>query len=248
MTAVKDPWEGRGSDPGLSGDDVRGSRSGCGCLTWTIVVLATIAVCLAVTFLWIVPSVRKSYTIDSVDIRAAVRADGALNATERFGYTFHGRYTRVYRDIPREGYPITVLGVDGPDGPLQRLPSGWTPTVGEPRAVSPKEDATPSPWASLAPEDRPAGYYRVTSGAFPYVGAVVRIEAFADLNDRSATFTYRWRAAQAAERWKDAGELLWQLVGGGWEVPIEHVRAVVTLPRATPVSYTHLTLPTKRIV
>jgi len=100
MTAVKDPWEGRGSDPGLSGDDVRGSRSGCGCLTWTIVVLATIAVCLAVTFLWIVPSVRKSYTIDSVDIRAAVRADGALNATERFGYTFHGRYTRVYRDIP----------------------------------------------------------------------------------------------------------------------------------------------------
>ena len=213
---------------------MRGSRSGAGCLMWTLVVLAAIAVCLAVTFLWIVPSVRKSYSIDAVNIRAAVRADGALDTTERFSYTFHGRYTRVYRDVPWEGYPIVVLGVDGPDGPLQRLPSGWTPAAGAPSAVSPQQDATPSPWSSLAPEDRPAGYYRVTSGAFPYVGAVVRIEAVADLNDRSATFTYRWRAARAAERWKDAGELLWQLVGGGWDVPIGRVRAVVTLPRATP--------------
>ena len=213
---------------------MRGSRSGWGCLTWTLVVLAAIALCLAVTFLWIVPSMRKSYTIDSVDIRAAVRADGALHATERFSYAFHGPYTRVYRDIPWEGYPITVLGVDGPDGPLKRLPSGWTPAAGEPRAVSPQQDATPSPWSSLAPEDRPAGYYRVTTGAFPYVGFVVRIEAFADLNDLSAAFTYRWRTTNAAERWKDAGELEWQLVGGGWDVPIGRVRAVVTLPRATP--------------
>ena len=89
MTAGDDPLKGRGSDPGLSGGDVRGGKSGCGCLTWTIVVLAAIAVCLAVTFLWIVPSVRKSYTIDSVDIRAAVRADGALNATERFLSLIH---------------------------------------------------------------------------------------------------------------------------------------------------------------
>ena len=47
MTAGEDPLEGRGSDSGVSGGDVRGSRSGCGCLTLTLVVLAAIAVCLS---------------------------------------------------------------------------------------------------------------------------------------------------------------------------------------------------------
>ena len=60
--------EGRESDPALSGGDVRGSRSGAGCLMWTLVVLAAIAVCLAVTFLWIVPSVRKSYSLSLIHI------------------------------------------------------------------------------------------------------------------------------------------------------------------------------------
>ena len=58
----------------------------------------------------------------------------------------------------------------------------------------------------------------------------MRIEAFADLRDRSAAFTFRWRAADAAERYGDAGELSWQLIGRGWEVPMKRVRAVVTLP------------------
>ncbi len=189
-----------------------------------------IALCLGALFLWILPSQRKSYTIDAVSLRAAVRPDGALTATERFSYTFHGQFTRVYRDTPYRGHPITVLGVSGPQGPLQRLPSGWTPAAAAPTAVAPEQDVAPSPWSSLAPAQRPPGYYRVTTGAATYAGAVVRIEAFADLNDRSADFTYRWRAADAAERWKDAGELEWQLVGHDWDVPIGRVRAVVTLP------------------
>ena len=58
----------------------------------------------------------------------------------------------------------------------------------------------------------------------------MRIEAFEALSDKTATFAYRWRAAGAAERWADAGELSWQLVGRGWDVPMRRVRAVVSLP------------------
>lgn len=173
---------------------------GSGCLRITVIVLAALAVVLAVTFLWVLPSQRKTYSLDAVDISAAVQTDGSLVTNERLSYTFHGAFTRVYRDIPFEGSQITVLGVDGPDGPLQRLPSGWTPAQGSPTTVSPQHDVTPSPWSSLAPAERPAGFYRVTYASDPNMGAVVRIEAFADLSDRAAEFTFHWRAADAAQR------------------------------------------------
>ncbi len=209
---------------------MRGAKSGLGCLGWTIIVVVTIAVILVAVFAWIVPSQRKSYSIDALHIQDVVLTDGTLSTVERFTYTFHGRFTRVYRDIPWDGHPITVLGVDGPQGELRRMPSGWTPAMGPPASITPGAEATPSPWTSIAPEERPPGYYRVTSAFAPSLGTVTRIEAFADLRDTTADFTFRWTAGGAAERWKDAGELEWQLVGRDWTVPIAKVRAVVGLP------------------
>ena len=207
----------------------RGCAWGCGTIVALIVAVVVVGV-LLVVFVWI-PSQRRSYTIDDVRIQATVRPNGTLAATERFSYTFEGDYTRVYRDLPfRPFEPVTVVAVTGPDGPLKRLPSGWTPAAGPPAPVSPRDDLTPSPWSSLAPEQRPPGYYRVTYDYGSPIGPAVRIEAFADLSDRSATFTYRWLAAGAAERFADTGELSWQLVGRGWDVPMKRVRAVVSLP------------------
>jgi len=106
-----------------------------GCLTVIVAIVAAILI----TVLWIVPSLRKSYSIEDVSIRAAVRADGGLVVSERFSYDFNGSYTRVYRDIPYvpgPGQAVTVTGVTGPDGPLKRLPSGWTPASGAPPVTS----------------------------------------------------------------------------------------------------------------
>ena len=192
--------------------------------------VVAIAVILVAVFAWIVPSQRKSYSIDALHIQDTVRSDGTLLTVERFSYTFHGAFTRVYRDIPWDGHQITVAGVSGPQGPLQRLPSGWTPASGPPSPIAPGAEATPSPWTSIAPEERPPGYYRVTTAYAPSLGTVTRIEAFADLRDTSADFTFRWTAEGAADRWKDAGELEWQLVGRDWTVPMGEVRAVVSLP------------------
>ena len=163
-----------------------GESQGRGCV-WgcaTVVAVVVIAVALVV-FVWILPSQRKSYAIDDVRIQATVRPNGTLETSERFAYTFEGDFTRVFRDVPFSPFkPVTVVGVTGPDGPLRRLPSGWTPAAGAPVAVSPRDDVTPSPWSSLAPEQRPPGYYRVTYDFSAPGGPAVRIEAFADLSDR----------------------------------------------------------------
>jgi len=191
ITAGEDPSVGRGSAQGPSGDDVRGSRSGCGCITWTIVVLAAIAVRLAVTFLWIVPSVRKSYTIDSVDIRATVRADGALNATERFSYTFHGPYTCVYRDIPWEGYRSPSWASMGRTVPCDGCrPAGRRPQASRRRC---RRGRTPRPRRgrrSLPRTGRPA-----TTGSPP---ARFRMWAPSCASRRSPTWTTARRRSPTA--------------------------------------------------
>ena len=150
-----------------------------GCLGCVAVIVAIIVAVLLVVFVWI-PSQRKSYAVDDVRIRANVSPDGTLTAEERFSYTFHGDFTRVFRDIPyRPDTPIVVTEVMGPDGPLKRLPSGWTPASGRPVEVDPGRDPTPSPWSSIAPGDRPLGFYRVTTDWSTPGGPSVRIEAFA---------------------------------------------------------------------
>ena len=206
-----------------------------GCLGCAGVVIATVVAVLLIALVW-VPSLRKWYAVDDVRIRATVSADGALSVDERFSYAFHGDFTRVFRDIPyRPGTtPLVVTGVTGPEGPLKRLPSAWTPASGAPVEADPSADAMPSPWSSIAPGQRPFGYYRVTTDWSTPGGPSVRIEAFAPLSDRSATFTYRWRAADAATRYADTGELSWQLIGSGWDVPIRRVHAEVVLPPGTP--------------
>jgi hypothetical protein len=184
------------------------------------VVVAIAVVVALVVFVWL-PSRQKSYSIDDVRIRAAVLSDGTLRVDEDFTYTFRGDFTRVFRDIPFTPMtPIVVTGVTGPDGPLKRLPSGWTPASGAPRETTAAADATPSPWSSIPPEQRPAGYYRVTTDWTTAGGPSVRIEAFAPLSDRSARFAFHWHAEHAAERYADAAELSWQLIGSGWDVPM----------------------------
>ena len=187
-------------------------RSNRGCLGCVTVVVAIVVAALLVVFVWI-PSQRKSYTIDDVRILATVLSDGTLTADERFTYTFHGDFTRVYRDIPYSPVaPIVVTGVTGPDGPLKRLPTGWTPASGRAARDDPGvDDATPSPWSSIPPEQRPAGYYRVTtdwatSAALPSASRPSPPSATA-----RPPFTFHWRAADAAERCADTGELTWQL-------------------------------------
>ena len=138
----------------------KGNRGCFGCVT---VIVAIVVAVLLVVFVWL-PSTRKSYSIDDVRILAAVQSDGTLRVDERFTYTFHGDFTRVYRDIPYSPVaPIVVTGVTGPDGPLKRLPTGWTPASGAPSETTQALEATPSPWSSIPPEQRPAGYYRVTT-------------------------------------------------------------------------------------
>jgi len=50
--------------------------------------------------------------------------------------------------------------------------------------------------------------------------------------DEERTFTIRYRVAGVVTRYRDTGELFWQFIGTGWEVPTESVRISVLIPGA----------------
>jgi uncharacterized membrane protein len=71
------------------------------------------------------PAAAKSYQIGDVSIVADVRPSGDVLVTEQRSFRFDGRFHFVYWDLSMKGSDgIKVLGVDGPDGPLERIDSG----------------------------------------------------------------------------------------------------------------------------
>jgi len=82
----------------------------------TIIVLGAFV---GATFLWIAPSVKKSYEIPACTIDAVVARDGSLTVDVSQTYKFQGDFTRVYWNIDESRADrIEILGVRGPDGPL----------------------------------------------------------------------------------------------------------------------------------
>jgi hypothetical protein len=58
----------------------------------------------------------KSYSADRFDARAVVRRSGALEVTETIVFRFDGRFTEVFRDLPRrrtDGLDIVRVSMDG---------------------------------------------------------------------------------------------------------------------------------------
>ena len=160
-------------------------------------------------FLWIVPSFAQVVHDRRRAHRRRACAPTARSPSTSASATRSRATTRACTATSRSirWTPITVTGRDGPGRPAEA--AAVRLDAGRRRARSRcdrRQDATPSPWSSIAPEQRPPGYYRVT---YDYPTAPsVRIEAFADLSDRAAAFTFTWRAANAAERYADTGGAL----------------------------------------
>ena len=205
-----------------------GAKRGCLIAAW-VVILGLVAFVAAVV-IWVAPALVKKYEITNVAITAQVSPNASMLVSERFSYHFQGSYTRVFRDIPLStGQTIEILSVVGPEGPLKRLPDTWTPAAGPPSVGGP-DDVAPTlvPWASIAPEERPRGFYRLTG--YYDAGEYARLEAFARLEDRDATFTFTYRITGVATRWKDVSELYWKFIGDEWDVGMDHVEVTITLP------------------
>jgi uncharacterized membrane protein len=142
----------------------------------------------------------KSYSIPTCDIQAKVAANGDLTVDMRQSFDFSGSFTYVFWVIDKKG--ARRIDVLGVDGP------------GGPATLT--RDVA----------GRPPGTYSVSDQ-----GSAVTVDTFFNLTDASAAFTLHYRAVGAAVRYTDTAELYWKFIGqDAWTVPMDNVRALVTLP------------------
>ena len=163
------------------------------------------AVILASLFL-ATPALAKDYSIDAVNIAAAVNSDGTLSVTEMRDFNFDGSFHGVYWKIPK--------GYNSSNGKEVDITINY---------VGVYENGQIQPFGlSNAETD---GTYEV----YDY-GSYERVKLYSAHEDESARFVISYSASGIVTRWDDTGELYWKFVSDGWDVESQNVTCTVSLP------------------
>ena len=152
------------------------------------------------------PALADSYSIDAVNIDAAVASDGTLSVTETRDFVFDGSYHGVYWKIPKGenssngkdvGITINYVGllVNGQVQKFDLSNSGGNST------------------------------YQVSD-----YGSYYQVKLYSAQEDDTAQFVISYNATGIVTRWDDTGELYWKFVSDGWDVESQNVTCTVTLP------------------
>lgn len=146
----------------------------------------------------------KSYSIDSVDIYAQLRDDGAMGVIEKRTFNFDGTFSYVYWDFPvKDGQQInfTDLSVTDSSGKTTKL--------------------TPAD----APEQQNTYFLENT-------GSNYRLTAYVPASDEKLTYSLSYDESNVVKHYSDASELYWQFIGDSWGVNTK--QALITIvPPAT---------------
>lgn len=177
--------------------------------TTTARIVCALACAIAVVFLWQAapqPALAKSYSIDSVDIRAQLSSDGAMNVTEKRTFNFNGDFSYVYWDFPySSGQRINVAS-------LTAAPEGGTPTALK------ASDTSGQP-----------GTYSIED-----TGEGLRLTAYVPVSDERLTYNLAYTESGVVAHHADAAELYWQFIGKSWGVGT--ARATITIVPPEPLT------------
>ena len=170
------------------------------------ILVAWAFVTLVASLLVATPALADSYSIDAVNIDAAVASDGTLSVTETRDFVFDGSYHGVYWKIPKGenssngkdvGITINYVGllVNGQVQKFDLSNSGGNST------------------------------YQVSD-----YGSYYQVKLYSAQEDDTAQFVISYNATGIVTRWDDTGELYWKFVSDGWDVESQNVTCTVTLP------------------
>jgi uncharacterized membrane protein len=148
----------------------------------------------------------KSYTLPAANVHVTVGRDGSVGVVEQLTYSFSGEFSGAYRDIPlRPGESLSGIRVS--EGGVQYLPGAPTElgSSGAPNTFG---------VAAIPQGQRIVWHYRASS------------------EQRTFRIEYTVRGLVMAH--SDVADLNLRVWGDEWTVPLDHLEAEITLPRAAP--------------
>jgi uncharacterized membrane protein len=186
----------------------RGRRAGAARPLLALLFLSVLAVVAA--GLVAGPAAAKSFSITRVEVDAQVRPNGDVVISDSRTLDFSGAFHYVYWDLDTKGSAgIDVLGASGP-------------ASGDPATSTPYELSGTTVVGTNMGE---VGTYIVQDQ-----GGVVTVQLNFDVSDTSATFTVRYVARGAAEKFTDTAQLYWKFIGADVAVESRDVNVTVHLP------------------
>lgn len=199
-------------------------------------VLVAAAICLACVLM---PSAAfaKSYTCPSVEMDAAVNADGSLSVTEKRTFVFDGSYSAVwwtFDALPSEESAISIASVEvssvsdtasaapAPDREGSAAPAAAAGEVAAGSAALPEVDFQRA-WRDAGGPADPA-FSLDADRKTAYV--------FYPFEDGRFEVTLTYAISNFVQVYDDVAEVYWQYVGHGWSVDSDRVVATLHLPVA----------------
>lgn len=152
------------------------------------------------------PALADDYSIDAVNIDAAVSSNGTLSVTETREFVFDGSFHGVYWKIPKGENSSNGKNVDITINYVGLLVNGQVQ----------KFDLSNSGGNSTYQVSDEGSYYQV--------------KLYSAQEDDTAQFVISYDATDIVTRWDDTGELYWKFVSDGWDVESQNVTCTVTLP------------------
>ena len=152
------------------------------------------------------PALADDYSIDAVNIDAAVSSNGTLSVTETREFVFDGSFHGVYWKIPKGENSSNGKNVDITINYVGLLVNGQVQ----------KFDLSNSGGNSTYQVSDEGSYYQV--------------KLYSAQEDDTAQFVISYDATGIVTRWDDTGELYWKFVSDGWDVESQNVTCTVTLP------------------
>jgi len=157
-------------------------------------------------------ALARDYSMADVVIKAQLASDGSMQVTEARTFSFSGQYNFVYWDLDHTGHDLQVDAV------------GLAPATTEN-----SQEATQTAVAPVAQSD--SGIDGTDHYTIEDTDAdTMRLTIYHPVTDESVRYTITYTVSSLIERHSDAAMLYWSFIAGGWEKPVNSVRATVLPP------------------
>ena len=168
----------------------------------------------------------KSYSIENMDIQAAINQDGSVYIEQKLTYKFNGSYNGIYINIPYNLNDTTLQEIGQTSSINDSFYNGNGITMHNVSLVNGTSNESFRQTSTAYNGD--TNVYTVTKE-----NGKEQIKVYSPSENITKTFKLNYTINNLCVKHNDIGELYYNFIGGGWEVEIKNLNIDIYIPENT---------------
>lgn len=165
----------------------------------------------------------KSYNVEEMDIQATVNNNGSVAIEQKIKFEFNGEYNGIYINIPYNLEDTELDEVVKGNKIDEKLYNGNSVTVQNVSVVT--KNIEREFREVISARNGSTDVYTSTRQ-----NGMHQIKVFSPTSNTSKTFKINYTINNLCVKHNDIGELYYNFIGGGWEVPIKNLNIDIYIP------------------